>query len=330
MNNLVSFIVPVYNAEATIKYTIDSVLKQKITNWELILIDDGSVDNSFNICQSYANEDSRIILIHIENSGVSIARNTGLGLARGEWIIFVDSDDYLSENLLSVVSAYMDKYDVIGYGIQCFPENNIIALNEQKIFNSFLDTQCDFSQLYNASFYNSPCNKVYKREILKEPFDCNYSLGEDLLFNLHNLINSKQIIILDECLYYYRREGVPSLSMKVDSNSHRIQLDLRDAFINVFDGNDEVLACVNQIYVNSMIDKVWSVVYKEDFCTLQKKDVLGQWRTEGLFVSDKDVEVKGVFSKLLYCLFRHKLYGSIIILGRIKKGLSTMYHKVKK
>ena len=96
----VSIIVPVYNTERFLNRCIDSVLAQTYSDWELLLVDDGSTDSSGSICDEYATQDSRIRVFHKENGGVSSARNLGLDYARGEWITFVDSDDYIAPDMI--------------------------------------------------------------------------------------------------------------------------------------------------------------------------------------------------------------------------------------
>ena len=111
MITIVSIIVPVYNAEPYLRRCVDSVLAQSFTNWELILIDDGSTDRSGIICDEYALEDNRINVIHKVNGGVSSARNMGLKMARGTWVTFIDSDDTIGENYFDVeFSSDVDLY----------------------------------------------------------------------------------------------------------------------------------------------------------------------------------------------------------------------------
>ena len=112
---LVSIIIPIYNSEKYLKKCIDSILEQKYNNLEIILINDGSTDNSGKICDRLAIEDKRIKVIHKLNEGVSIARNKGLEMAKGEYIFFIDSDDYIDENTLSVnVNRLRKKLKEIG------------------------------------------------------------------------------------------------------------------------------------------------------------------------------------------------------------------------
>ena len=103
MEDLISVIIPVYNVEKYLPECIESVLKQTHTNLEIILVDDGSPDNSPQICDEYAQKDSRIKVIHKENGGVSSARNEGLKIAKGEWISFIDADDWVEKNFCEIL-----------------------------------------------------------------------------------------------------------------------------------------------------------------------------------------------------------------------------------
>ena len=102
-NNLISIIVPIYNSENYIKKCLDSILAQTYSNLEVILIDDGSTDNSYNICKDYQKKDNRIVLLQQKNAGVSRARNHGLEVAKGEYIGFVDSDDYIEPEMYEIL-----------------------------------------------------------------------------------------------------------------------------------------------------------------------------------------------------------------------------------
>ena len=116
----ISVIVPVYNAESTLKKCIDSILVQDFTDFEVILIDDGSQDESLQICEDFAKKDNRVIVVHKENGGVSSARNYGLEIAKGKWVTFIDSDDYVDDELLEKVNDAIEKnagVDVVGYNL---------------------------------------------------------------------------------------------------------------------------------------------------------------------------------------------------------------------
>ena len=118
MTPYISVIIPVYNAEATLKKCVDSVLMQQYADFEVILVDDGSKDGSFQICDEYAREDSRVTVIHKENGGVSSARNAALEIAKGERILFLDADDYLDKSFFNGVKESTE--DLLIRGISFF------------------------------------------------------------------------------------------------------------------------------------------------------------------------------------------------------------------
>ena len=146
-NPKISVIIPVYNAESTLRRCVDSVLAQTFTDFECLLIDDGSKDRSGAICDEYAARDSRIRAFHKENGGVSSARNLGLDNATGEWIAFVDSDDWAGEKYLESFSEYLDA-DLIISGIQSVNKNEIVANRESEYIDGGL--YLDFRQLLES------------------------------------------------------------------------------------------------------------------------------------------------------------------------------------
>ena len=108
----VSIVVPVYNVEDYLKYCVDSLINQSYKNIEIILVDDGSTDDSGRICDEYAQEDDRVRVLHIENGGLSNARNTGVNVASAEWVIFIDSDDYYDRRTVEYLVQLQKKYAV--------------------------------------------------------------------------------------------------------------------------------------------------------------------------------------------------------------------------
>ena len=146
-NPKISVIIPVYNAESTLRRCVDSVLAQTFTDFECLIINDGSKDRSGAICDEYAARDSRVKVFHKENGGVSSARNVGLDNATGEWIAFVDSDDWAGEKYLESFSEYLDA-DLIISGIQSVNKNEIVANRESEYIDGGL--YLDFRQLLES------------------------------------------------------------------------------------------------------------------------------------------------------------------------------------
>lgn len=174
----VSVILPVFNREKYIERAVNSILKQTLSDWELIIIDDGSTDNTGKICDGYSCQDSRIRVIHTKNFGVSHARNTGLDIARGEWIAFLDSDDEYSANALETMSAHSAGADVVVSQALRLPSNEVVG----GIFPEpiIIERQSDDLKvmLFNYVFDTVWC-KLIRREAFDSRFDETMMKGED-------------------------------------------------------------------------------------------------------------------------------------------------------
>ena len=189
-NNLISIIVPIYNSENYIKKCLDSILAQTYSNLEVILIDDGSTDNSYNICKDYQKKDNRIVLLQQKNAGVSRARNHGLEVAKGEYIGFVDSDDYIEpemyEILLNSIIESNSKIAICNYYYENEDSKEIKNFqSESRFFSRDYFTENMFNDFCINGFL---CNKLYYRGLLFNKnhtiyLDENIKMLEDNLFN---------------------------------------------------------------------------------------------------------------------------------------------------
>ena len=207
----VSIIVPVYNVEAYLHRCIDSILAQTFTDWELLLIDDGSPDRSGEICDEYALKDKRIRVFHKKNGGVSSARNFGLNNACGDWTTFVDSDDFLDRTSLSKMLDLTNHYDSdlfcfkfrISNGLKCDTFLNDSDLEKTAISKISKDTMIKKILTYQTNC--GPCAKLFRTEKLKKHrFDETLRIGEDLLLNISYISNlQKPIIQSNVCVYNY-------------------------------------------------------------------------------------------------------------------------------
>ena len=213
----ISVIVPVYNVEKYLSRCIDSILAQTFTDFELLLIDDGSKDKSGEICDEYAKKDNHVKVFHKENGGVSSARNLGLDNAQGEWITFVDSDDFVNSDWLSYYAKSFD-VDLIVQGYQVIEADlsKSVVVGDCKRVNGDLryDVLC---YLAKKSMLNSPWNKCYKYEIIQKNklrFVEGISLSEDLIFVLDFLTLSNSLRVEDCAAYVYNRQN-STLSIKL-------------------------------------------------------------------------------------------------------------------
>lgn len=206
-NELISIIVPVYNSEVYLKKCLDSLINQTYKNIEIVIVDDGSSDNSNNICNQYAKKNTKISITRTENHGVSHARNIGIDKCKGKYIVFVDSDDYISNDMIEKLHNVVvkEKADIAMCDIvkvdekynQIFETKNKdkkILSNSEYMYNIF---DFDYS-------YGYPINKIYIKELFKKvKFNENVHFMEDFTFVCDIINNSKKIVYIPDKMYYY-------------------------------------------------------------------------------------------------------------------------------
>ncbi len=202
-----SIIVPVYKVEAYLPRCIDSILAQEYSDFELILIDDGSPDQCGAIIDEYAARDNRIIPIHQENKGVSAARNHGLRVARGTYIGFVDSDDWINPKMYSILIQNMISNNCdIACCLFCVADEqeNIVEI-KSNISTQLMDKEDIMKHLFDMppSIYGSACIKLFKNDVISAEFSEKYTHCEDNLFVAQCIALSNKSIFINDCLYYY-------------------------------------------------------------------------------------------------------------------------------
>lgn len=206
---MISIIVPVYKAEPYIHRCIDSILAQSYTDFELLLIDDGSPDSCGTICDEYAVQDSRVRVFHKENGGVSSARNLGLDNARGEWIAFCDADDYVDFGWLTAYGDVVtENMDLAIQGIFYIKDNGEIEPKKlvPSIGTTLEDKRCLVVELMSMGVYGYPVTKLFRRQIIEDNhirFDVNSAFREDEQFFSQYLINVNSFMCIDKENYYY-------------------------------------------------------------------------------------------------------------------------------
>ena len=214
-----SVIIPVYNAEKTLCRCIDSVIDENRKNIEIILVNDGSTDSSLFICKQYSQKYDNIVTVDKENGGVSSARNIGIQVARGEYILFLDSDDYVSDNYFDVLnSIYTDSSpDLVIFGAQA------VGGAEQKCQTGcFFENSPDgiamrIAQAMQEYNFSSVWNKAFKKNIILScniTFDDKLAIGEDQLFLFEYAMNIASIKSVNDIVYYFDVSDKDSLSRK--------------------------------------------------------------------------------------------------------------------
>ena len=221
MNVLVSVIIPVYKVELYLQQCIESVINQSFQNLEIILVDDGSPDNCPQICDEYAKKDNRIKVIHKENGGLSDARNVGLDLATGDYIFFVDSDDFIATNCIQELTKEAQKGE---YEVTIAKHASSFQPTRQKENSKELTTNCQIAKAFCETDF-SPCawNKLYKTKFIKDNSLRFFKgiLFEDQLWSLQWVTRASRICLLSNITYIYNTRSdsiMESCSMDLDKS----------------------------------------------------------------------------------------------------------------
>lgn len=227
MEYLVSIIIPIYNVEKYLEKCIKSMINQTYRNLEIILINDGSTDESANICEKYKEQDNRIVFINKNNGGAASAKNEGLKIAKGDYITFVDSDDFVELYMIEYMVNTIKKYnsDIV----QCSFTNlykNTEKFKQDKIIEQKIGSK-DFLELFLTKWdSNLFWNKLFKREVIENVFFKEGRCIDDEFFTYKCVINSKSIVTSNKIVYNYRmrKSGV----MKSESSQKQILKDRVD------------------------------------------------------------------------------------------------------
>lgn len=239
-NFLISVIVPVYKAEKYIVQCIDSILAQTYTNFELILVDDGSPDGCGVICDEYAKRDSRVRVFHQLNAGPSRCRNRGIELANGEYLCFIDSDDWVDADYLASMAIELNEnIDLIVSGFILEGKERKILKNSRLIFS--MKDKDAFHALVVKRLLCGPCQKIYSLNIIRKhhlTFPENIRYGEDRLFNYAYLYNVNNIVSVEYAAYHYRIHEKGSLASNVYPNMFELEYSQWKALYQLYNKCD--------------------------------------------------------------------------------------------
>lgn len=298
-----SVIVPVYNAEQYLRRCVDSILDATIFlgggESEIILIDDGSIDDSSRICNELAEKNREIKVFHISNQGVSKARNYGIENSRGKYIAFVDADDYIEKNMYKIMIAQMESDSTLDVGVCLW---NFIDQNGKKVVNkeniSFSaygkQTGRDFlKHIYDDSYTNgivvSPWNKIFKREcIVKHKMVGRYAEDDYLMSKVFSNDDCR-IVVIKEILYNYC-ENDDQMTKKEDNINKLFFLDVLKERELLFSYSDELVFKTQKLYVEMCIEYYSTFHCKADmerYITILKKYLCKLLRDNRVKVSTK-------------------------------------------
>ena len=283
MKELISVIIPIYNVEHYLEKSVESVINQSYENLEIILVDDGSTDDSGKLCDKIAKKDERIKVIHKKNGGISDARNVGIEKANGKYLGFIDSDDYIDEFFYETLYAILKKYNsdisMCNYKkvYTDSEENNTESEHKEQVFDS---KQALRELLLFGKIENYVWNKLYKKDVFTK---VRYPVGkkmEDLGTTYLTIKNSKTVVVTDYIGYFYRqRKG----SIMSNSNSNLIR-DTRDMVNKRY--NDLILTdkdLINELTINRL---TFIKYYYEDIGKLKDKKILSEFNGEYKFYKE--------------------------------------------
>lgn len=319
MNFKISIIIPVYNAENTLNRCLDSIVNQEYKNYEIILINDGSTDNSKQILDEYKNKYTNIIVKHKTNEGVSSARNMGLEIASGQYIMFADSDDFFINQWLDKLNHELLKND-IDLVVTSFIE---VDFNENELNHNILKDENRNSLVVNKlpGFYFTegfihPCwGKLYKKEIIMNyniRFP-NQSLSEDTIFNISYLKYCKNILFLNKNLYVYDHCNVNNLTSKIYPNIFEIYLDVEKKL--------ESLNLSKDIMDNTMYPQYYNAVVKimlsNNLKFIEKKVILNRALYQNTIKDKFKIYNNNRKIKLINFLIRKKYFLIVLIIFKM-------------
>lgn len=335
----ISVIMPVYNKARYIEKTVNSILSQTYKDFEVIIVDDGSNDGSELICDKFEQMDSRVKVFHIENGGVSNARNIGIENAKGDYIQFIDSDDYISENMLYDLCQIIQNYtpDIIISGVK---KVNHMGDEIIEVLPSMSGNKDKYSMMKNfaeeqknTGIYGCVSNKLIKKSIIdnhKLKFNTNIWLAEDLDFYLELYNYISKIYFHQKSYYYYLQEAENSSTTSDKKNNYLLQAKIILKEKNMLKKNNSLnynnLKNVNEVITNFIMSYIYDVFnynssdyrkFLEDIiCNKELMDSISYYK-------------KSKFEKVILYLLSKKQKALICLLFINRNMLRYAYRKIK-
>ena len=324
----ISIIMPAYNVEEYLPKAIESVLNQSLSDFELILVDDGSIDNSGDICDSYTKKDKRVKVIHQVNSGAHHARNNALKLASGEYVCFFDSDDYIDNNMLEDLYNLAKKYNsnlvISGFYINTYYTNDEYIVLDYIPFTSnnekieHFDNRNEFRKLvyknFDRNMFYPPWNKLYKLSYLKEnniSFPITYR--DDFPFVLSVIKDIDKVTYTKNQYYHFLRKRSDSETQKYVSNLYEKREEEHNEMISLYkhwDLNNDInsIEMISRRYIDRLIECMVNLFNSE--CKIsdnEKKQLINNYiNTSNFNNSIKNAKPSKVYLKIMYMILKTK------------------------
>jgi len=323
-----SVIIPVYNAEKTLERCVSSLLRQSFSDYEIILVNDGSADNSLALCRAYEKKYANIIAVDKKNGGASSARNAGLDTASGDYILFVDSDDYVEGNYFEMLET-CDLPNGLLVFTNKWERNGTNELIQRQIRNDMNDKSLFEKVRYmiDSRTINGPVSKKYSRRLIEAHhlrFDEKMPVAEDFIFGLSYLLQCEDVRIFNTSVYINDQTDMNSLSRGKKENLIHIYPIVFDRAFDLIYASSFHEQQKHQLYV------IWDRLHVESFgtCVMEELKETDKSKSEikkeigrlcGIFYSKYNTVYgySGMVHRVMRCCIKYKLSGLLYLLGSI-------------
>ena len=321
---------PIYNGEALLTKCIDSILVQNYTDFELILVDDGSTDGSLNICREYEQKDDRVVVFHKENAGLVATRKSGLSVAKGEYIGFIDCDDYIDKNMYSdlMEAAEKDNADIVVSNIvveyinRPMTQKNMIPVgfyDRESIEQNVIPKMLTHSGFVKFGIIPGVVVKVFRREVLEKALPCVFdsiNIGEDVAITAYSFMNAQSVSVIESAAYHYV-QGDESMIRKFNPKRLEYINNLKDCLsaIDNADYKKQIDIFMSYLIFGMVAECVSKSGYnKKDMSKAIKSILNSDLAKESL--KNADTSRLSKKDKIKIFLMRHKLVCALILLLR--------------
>ena len=344
----ISVIMPVYKVEDYVGKAIDSIINQSLTEWELFAVDDGSPDRSGEICEEYAKKDSRIKVIHQENAGAPAARNRAIDLASGEYLYFMDSDDWAEKDMLldmyNLAQANSSQLVIAGFYIDSYYDDENMYSQELSVPSCVFHTDLEFRKfahkLFDKNLLYTPWNKLFSAEYIKRNklyFPATF--WDDFPFNLSVIENIERVCVTDKKYYHFIRKRAESETAKYRSDMYEKREEengwMKDLYEKWQVSSPETEEFLCRRSIERVIGCVENITNKN--CDLSRKEKKAQIRE--MICSDEaqkavlKAKPKSIVMKLLLLPIKWKNENLMYFLGNIistvKRSNVKLFVKLK-
>lgn len=330
----VSIIIPCYNSEKYIDKCINSIINQTYNNWEAIIVDDGSNDNSYEMLKQYSEKNEKIKIISQRNYGPSIARNNAIKYSNGHYLMFVDSDDYIHENMIEELIKYakIRNSDIVTCGYYEIKDSNLKPINNF-INNKIIDSRQFLLEKILLTSGGVIWGKLYRSEIIKKNnilFNPDIKICEDQLFNIEILSKSSKIDFMEKNLYFYNLNNNFSLtstsSINNINNQILVQRLLRDRLNNLNLYNYKTEEILGRRLYNHIYNFIYFYIKSEIYSINSIKNILNEIEVE-LYL--KNINLESVYDRIIRYFILKKSVKCIWIIFKLRILVSKLIKRVK-